>query len=90
MRFECGHQVLGVLETMDPTAEGVDSVRQWASDIGFQNHYPPAWTCVDHSVIVVLVAFGHRAREFLDVRIWLLVLEASARLQQALDSHVDL
>lgn len=53
-------------------------------------HYPSAWTCVDHSVIVVLAAFGHRAREFLDVRIWLFVLEASARLQQALDSHVDL
>lgn len=53
MRFECGHQVLGVLETMDPTAEGVDSVRQWASDIGSQNDYPlMAWT-------VVLAAFGH-------------------------------
>ena len=38
---------------MDPTAEGVDSVRQWASDIGSQNDYPlMAWT-------VVLAAFGH-------------------------------
>ncbi len=34
--------------------------------------------------------WNSRVREFLDVRIWLFVLEASARLQQALDSHVDL
>ena len=46
VRFECGHQVLGVLETVDPTAEGVDSVR-WASDIGSQNYPLMASSCVE-------------------------------------------
>eukprot|EP00435_Cladocopium_sp_Y103_P034221 s1754_g8.t2 len=52
LMFEAGHQMLEILETVDPMAEGVDSAR---------------------------------ARDFMDVRIWFLVMDASARVQQAKD-----
>lgn len=54
LMFEAGHQILEILETVDPTAEGVDSAR---------------------------------VRDFMDVRIWFLVMDASARVQQAKDPN---